>query len=263
MEEATNLFFNLKEKGKQPLFYNGGTEIITFTRNNQIYMDAVIDIKEIPECKVYQVENNKLLIGSVISLTHITEFSLFPLLSEVSKGIADHTSRNKITLGGNLCGMIPYREAILPFLLTNSDVVIAGKDGIKAAPIQKVFHERFSLNDGEFIVQILVDIEDISLPFVHIKKTRIGDIGYPLVTIAALRKEREIRIALSGVTDFPFRALEMERVLNQQGISPKQKVNLALDALSVPIKNDLHGSAEYREFVLENLLFEVIKELGE
>ena len=73
--------------------------------------------------------------------------------------MADHTARGKITLGGNICAQIFYREAVLPFLLADSQVVIVGPDGIRVSPINEIFHKQLQLKKGEFLVQIATDKE--------------------------------------------------------------------------------------------------------
>ena len=83
---------------------------------NVIHTNAVIDIKDIPECRTLQFERHHLALGSALTLTEITENGGFPLLSKAAREVADHTARNKITLGGNICGQIFYREAVLPFI---------------------------------------------------------------------------------------------------------------------------------------------------
>ena len=91
----------------------GGTEFITFARTNKKKPDVVIDIKGIPECMRLEVIGDELIIGAAVSLTTIVESNLFPLLGETLQRIADHTSRNKITIGGNLNSHFIYREGIL------------------------------------------------------------------------------------------------------------------------------------------------------
>lgn len=55
--EATALFAALERDGKRPLYYGGGTEIITLSRLNLVRTAAVIDIKSIPECRSLDVDN--------------------------------------------------------------------------------------------------------------------------------------------------------------------------------------------------------------
>ena len=50
IQEALNLFVELNKTGRKPVYFSGGTEIITLGRLNLVTGDAVIDLKEIPEC---------------------------------------------------------------------------------------------------------------------------------------------------------------------------------------------------------------------
>ena len=114
----------LSEQGKMPCYFSGGTEFITFARVNKLNADAVIDIKGIPECNVLEIQGNQLVIGAAVSLNKITDSKLFPLLGQTVKKIADHTSRNKITIGGNINSELIYRESVLPLLLSDAKVKI-------------------------------------------------------------------------------------------------------------------------------------------
>lgn len=47
-----------------------------------------------------------MIFGAGVTLTELEDKNLFPLLSKSASEVADHTARNKITLGGNICGHI-------------------------------------------------------------------------------------------------------------------------------------------------------------
>ncbi|WP_314590470.1 FAD binding domain-containing protein [Paenibacillus terrigena] len=256
--EAVELFRQLYAQGKNPMYFSGGTEIITWARMNAIRPGAVIDLKSIPECNVIQFQINHLVIGSCVPLSMLTTVNLFPLLSETAQGAADQTARNKITFGGNICGRIYYREAVLPLLLSNSRMLIAGLKGMREVSIHHVFVQQMRLESGEFLVQMITDREYLALPYVHVKKRQIGNVGYPLVTLAALKKDHQIRTAYSGVCAFPFRSIEMEQVLNDPMLSIEAKVDQAIDKLPAPVLTNTEGSAGYRKFVLKHTLIETL-----
>lgn len=260
--EATSLFTDLDEKGRSPLFFSGGTEVITLGRLNLMKTGAVIDIKDILECNVMELNENSLVIGAAKTLTDMEEMNLFPLLSKTVREIADRTARNKITVGGNICGQIFYREAVLPFLLADSQMVIAGSQGIKTVPIGEIFNEQLLLNQGEFLVQIKTNRRYIDMPFMSIKRRRQWNTGYPLITVAALKAEQKVRVAISGLTHFPFRTSQIEDSLNRTELSYEGRIDLALSRLDVPVLNDTEGSSRYRLFVLKNTLYDVLHELG-
>ena len=241
--EAVEMFGELHAKGKEPIFYNGGTEIITMMRIHSLYTEAraVIDIKTIPECTYTGFQGDRLVIGSSIPLAQLQEMPEFPLLGKTCSRIADHTSREKITIGGNICGNIKYKEAVLPLLLTDCDLVIAGDNGINEMPIQQVFDKRMLLAPGSFIVQVLVKKHFLDLPFVSKKMTRIDRIGYPLLTVSALQAGEQARFAFSGLCDFPFRSNIVEDALNNQDWSLEKRITNAISQIPAPLLDDAEG----------------------
>ncbi|WP_027410768.1 FAD binding domain-containing protein [Anoxybacteroides tepidamans] len=263
ISEAVQLFEQIQKQGKTPLYYNGGTEIITLSRLNLVFADAVIDIKHIPECRVLDRKQNELTLGAALSLTTIEEANPFPLLAKAASEVADHTARNQITLGGNVCGQIFYRETVLPLLLADCDVVIAGKSGLRQHSIHEVFDQHIRLEPGEFLVQIKVDPIYTTMPHIHIKRRKQGNVGYPLVTVSMIKKERDLRVAFSGVCPFPFRSQAVEEQLNARHLPIETRIVRALQQLPEPILDDVEGSAEYRLFVLKNILTDMLIALEE
>ncbi|MEL1135006.1 FAD binding domain-containing protein [Desulfitobacterium sp. THU1] len=262
MMEAVDTFRLLNTQGKAPLYFNGGTEIITMARRSHIFTEAVIDIKGIPECNTLYIQNEKLVIGASVALTQLEESNIFPLLGRASRKVADHTVRNKLTVGGNICGRITFREAVLPFLLSDSKVVLAEQTGIRNVPINQVFNKTLNLEEGEFLVQLVTDVGYSQFPFMSIKKTKQEKSAYPLISIDSLKKDGQIRFAFSGVCPFPFRSSNIEQVLNDKTIPLELRINKALSILPAPINNNIEASAEYREFVLKNTLSDIILMLG-
>ncbi|MED4402641.1 FAD binding domain-containing protein [Metabacillus fastidiosus] len=262
IDEAAALYNSLKEKEKKPIYYSGGTEILTLGRLNLVEAGAVIDLKNIPECLLHEKNEKKLITGSCLTLTEIEGKNYFPLLSAAASEVADHTARNKITLGGNICGQIFYREAVLPFLLANSDVHIAGTEGVKTYPILSVFDESLQLKEGQFLTGISTDVHYLSLPYIHIKRRKQWETGYPLLTAAGLKINGQLRFAFSGLCPFPFRSLEMELELNRN-IENEEKVRNAISYVPSPILDDVEGSSAYRLFVLKNILLDILREMGE
>lgn len=250
VEDAADIFMDLHKHNKNPLYYGGGTEIITMARLNKINTGAVIDIKEIPECRDIKVNENKIIIGAAATLTEISEANIFPLLNKVLKNLADHTSRCKITIGGNICGKIPYREGVMPFMLCDSSLEIFGHDGFKTVNINSIFNETLKLHKGEFITRIITDKKYASMPYMAIKKTRSEKVDYPLISVAALKDGNKVKAAFSGVCNYPF-------VLD--------KINSKSYESSFPdsVITDILGSAEYRSFVLKNVVKDIMNNLEE
>lgn len=258
LKEAVDLHQYLDQHKKQPMFFSGGTELITLGRIGLANTEAVIDIKDIPECNVMQVSADYLLLGSTLSLTSIEEANLFPLLTKTASEIADHTARGKISLGGNICARIFYREAVLPFLLSDSQVLIVGPEGKRLVPINEIFQEKLQLKKGEFLIQLATETRFIAAPFFTFKRRQQWNTGYPLITVAALKIDHEVRVAISGLCPFPFRSKELEASLNKRDLPVSSRLDEGISKIPKPILEDVEGSAKYRLFVLRNLLADML-----
>lgn len=261
--DTIKLYHDLDSMGKKPLYYSGGTEFISMARMHNVYSEAVIDIKGIPELNIYEVKEDELTIGAAVTLTQIAELDLFPLLSLTVKRIADHTIQDKITLGGNIAGTIIYRESVLPLMVVDADIVIAGKDGILRLPLKDVFNKIIKLDKGDLICQIIIKKEYVDLPSIHVKRTKIEKIDYPLVTIAALKKNNKLNIAFSGLGEYPFRSSRFEQLLNDHKANKNDNINAAINSLDSLIRDDLHGSSEYKKFMLHTMILEVLENFEE
>lgn len=264
ISEALHIFSELDAKGKEPIYYSGGTEILTLGRLDLLYTEAVIDIKHIPESRMLSLVGEDLKIGSQVSLTQVIESEVYPLLSKTANQIADRTVRNKITVGGNICGYIYFREAVLPFLLADSRAAIAGPSGIRTVDFTDFFYKRPHFKKGEFLVYIITNHHLTKQPFFSEKVRKQGTVGYPLVTLAALKVDGMFRLAISGLCPYPFRPLKMEAILNQKSMTLEERWQLALDTLpKEDILDDIEGSSEYRLFRLKQLIFKVFTNGGE
>lgn len=262
IQEAVDLFQRLDEQGKRPMYLSGGTEIITLGRRNFVYTEAVIDLKQIPQCRSMAVKEQKLVLGSALTLSELHDAKVFPLLGETGAGIADRTSRNLITLGGNLCSRFIYREAVLPLLLTDSELTIAGPAGIRQLPIGQIFNGTLQLGRGEFLVHSMTNTLYLSMPYVTLKKRKVAAIDYPVVTLTALKTTSGIRFAFSGLCEFPFRSAGLEGVLNERNLPVEERIRLAAAQLPAPILSDIKASAPYREFVWKTALTDILSILG-
>lgn len=258
IEEAVQIFHSLSSNGKKVIYYGGGTEFISMARAHNVYADAVIDIKGIPECNVQEILDDKLFIGSAVTLTSIAEANLFPLLGLTVQRVADHTIQDKITLGGNIAGTIIYHEAVLPLMVADSEVMIANLNGTRVVPLNNIFNKRINLNKGDLIVNLIINNKFLQLPYMHAKRTKSEKIDYPLITLSALKADGKINIAFSAVCSYPFRSPLMEQNLNDTMLTYGERVNNAIFNVPDLILSDLSGSADFRRFKLQRMLLEVL-----
>lgn len=259
--EAVRAFLDLEARGRRPAYMGGGTEILTRSRLEDVAVGAVVDLKGIPDCRILGRRDGNLVLGSALSLAEISGENPWPLFSLAAGRVADHTTRRQITLGGNIAGEIPYREAVLPLLLARTTARVAGPRGIREASFQDVFDGVLGLGPGEFLVQVSVPEEDVALPGTSVKRTRLDWVDYPLVTVAAQKRKGRVEVALSGVLSFPFRSRAVEAILNDGGGGLSDRIGRALRELPGAVLDDVHGSSAYRTFVLGHTLEDVLASL--
>lgn len=259
--EALELFEEKHKEGKNPLYYSGGTETVTYARKKLINTGAVIDLKAIPECISFSEEQDKIIYGAALSLNEIVEKTSFKLMGNVARKIADHTVRNRLSLGGNICGRLFYREAILPIMVADGKIVVAGKDGIKKISVLEFFDKKINLKNGEILLQVEIHKKYSTLSHYNERKEKQGEIDYPLFHIAAIKGEENIRFAFSGICAYPFRSLELEDVLNDKKKSFEERAQYAVENLPSNARNDMFASSEFRKFLFKNSIINTLKNL--
>ncbi len=261
LEEAVDAYRAAAEAGKEPLYYAGGTEVVSYARQGLIAPGAVVDLKRVPACRVHDVDGEALVFGACLTLNELVADARFPLLSKAAH-IIDHTIRNRLTLGGNVVGRLPYRETLLPFLVADGAAVLYGPDGERTVPLAEIFRARLRLKDGEILVQLRVPQRMTEAPWSYDRRVRQNQLDYPIVTGCFLRWEDEIRMALTGTFGFPLRSSEAEAVLNDASIPAEDRPGQALAAVAFDVFDDERASADYRQALTEMVIAEALAELG-
>ncbi len=260
--EAVELYAALEADQKKPLYYSGGTEIISYSRHGKLLFGALIDINKIEQTKVFKVEEGKLLAGAGVSLSALADQNLYPLLARAARGVADRTVRNRLSLGGNICSRLPYREAVLPFLLAEAEALIFGPGGSRSEPLRALFDKRLRITPGELLVQLSLPENNIRLKAWGKRREKHGPVDYPLLHTNAVLCENHLCVAVSGLCAFPFRSAEVEEALNDKNLSVQGRIDKAIAMLPAAIRSDDLASNEYREALWRQDLAEMVKEMG-
>jgi CO/xanthine dehydrogenase FAD-binding subunit len=262
-EEAVSFFTRLDSEEKKPLYYAGGTEIITFCRQQKLTPGALVDLKKIPETNVFERNSDHLIFGANLSLSRIADENHYPLLALIAKQIADRTVRNRLTLGGNCCGQLPYREALLPFLLTDAEVVLAGPEGRRTERMTTLFDKRIKLMKGELLLQFKIPEAKLELPFHTRRRVKQGPVDYPLYHLGCIREDQELKLAVAGLCAFTFRSSDLEQVLNDRALNSSEAIRTMIAKLPGDIRTDQRGSAAFRKALFEKDLEQLLTEMEE
>src|SRR5699024_12466634 len=91
---------------------------------------------------------------------------------------------------------------------------------------------KFKLQKSEFIVQIIVEQKYTQLPFYYYRQTKQSTVNYPIVSVASIKSDNDIRVAFSGITSFPFRGIEIEQILNEVSVySYRGKIQTVIEKI--------------------------------
>jgi CO/xanthine dehydrogenase FAD-binding subunit len=262
LAEAVEAFVRAEAEGSAPLYYAGGTEILTMAREGKIHPAVLIDLKAIPECRELGRDGDHLVIGAALSLNEVIEAELFPLLNATAARVADHTIRNRLSLGGNVAGRLPYRETALPLLAAQAEVEIHGPLGQRREPIERVFSRRLELARGELVVRVRVSGEAARSPWYHGRRERGTRVDYPLATVCLLELRGVLRAALSGACAYPLGPAELDSLLGDRSGDSGRRAARIVEHLGPRIKEDFRASAQYRSFLLELLFTEGLERIS-
>ncbi len=228
--------------GDSALYYAGGTEILSLTRSGHYAPTAVIDIKYIAECSERGAKGESLFFGSNLSLSELADDSSFPLLAAAARGVADRTVRNRIRLGANCAGRLPYREALLPFLALGAIAHLAGPGQAgrlerRELGLWSLHDKRLLLGPGELLLGFSIRAEEAALPWFYERSTKGGRVDYPIASLCMVARGETLSAAVSGAFEHPVRAEAKARPLGLSDFPPT--------------RSDQRASAAYRAAMLD------------
>ena len=253
LEEAVEAHGRALAENTGVRFLSGGTELVTMARDNRLSTPAFVDLKAVPECRGIAVVDGELVVGACATLNEVIQHDAWDLLSQACRGIADHTVRNTLTVGGNAAGMLPYREALLPFLAGRGSVTIGGEHGTRRVPVREIFNKRLRLQDGEFLVDLRVSESTCNNASYYRRHTKDSRVDYPVVSLSMVKDDAGFHAAFAGVASYPIVDDELDATLSSAE-SAEARAERAVTELADRIRGDMRGSAEYRRFLLRDAL---------
>lgn len=260
VDEALVAWQDAKNDGRRVRYFGGGTELVTGARERAGEFDTLIDLKRIPELSEFDPAARRF--GSAIRLSRLTDECGLPLVAKAAAGVADRTVRNSITLGGNLCSRLPYRETMLPLLLFDATITLAGPNGRRSVAAGTLCVKRLELLPGELVVSVELPEAAENEGFYQ-RRTRDSRVDYPLVTLCMARVDGELRFAVGGAYGYPVRCAEAEGG-DADGLSDRARARAEALADTIPDRlwSDMRASAEYRRELLVLALIDGLAHFG-
>ena len=265
VEETVSVLSRLGETAR---LYAGGTELLLAMKSGLLAYDDLVNVKSVPglDAITRDERSGVLNVGSAATHSAVERSSVvrehFPLLADVERHVANVRVRNVGTLGGNLCFAEPHSDPGALLLLYDAEAEIAGPAGRRTIPVEELQTGPYetSLAPDELLTAILVS------PLPEGMRGAYQKFGYhhrPTLGIAAAIRASngvidEVRLAVGSVSPIPRRLREAERLIEGElvsSVASGESTAVAeagrVAAQAADAMDDLHGSAEYKEHLVE------------
>ncbi len=238
--------------------FAGGTDLLVKMEYKKVRPKSILDLKGISELEYLIVEEDKLRIGSMTTITEIAENGFikdnYPFLSDAALKLASWQIRNTATIGGNICNASPSAEMIPPLIVLDSNVIVVGPDGEREMSLKE-----FLVGPGKTALKKQELLKEIKVP--KLPKNSIGvyecrkwrrSMDVAIVNLAVFLSFngeviKDARVCLGAVGPTAFRSVKTENILINNNLNEDliaEAVRAAVND-SKPI-SDVRSSADYR-----------------
>jgi CO/xanthine dehydrogenase FAD-binding subunit len=255
----------------------GGTDLLVKARANVWELDAVVDIKNIPELMTLTINGDGLSIGASVPCYQVYDNSevaaQYPAIIDSVSIIGGIQIQSRAGLGGNLCNAAPSGDGI-PALIAHSAVAkIASVNGTREVAVEDFCTgpSRTVLEAGELLVSIEVPKPAPNSGAAYTRfiprnemDIAVAGVGVFVQLDASGQNFESARIALASVGPTPILASAAGDSLAGKPVNDDTiaaAAALAKDA-ATPI-TDMRGTIEQRRQLVEVLTGRMIKQAVE
>ena len=252
----------------------GGTDLLVKARANVWELDAVVDIKNIPELMTLTINGGGLSIGAAVPCYQVYDNSevaaQYPGIVDGASIIGGIQIQSRAGLGGNLCNAAPSGDGI-PALIAHSAVAkIASVNGTREVAVEDFCTgpSRTVLEAGELLVSIEVPKPAANSGAAYTRfiprnemDIAVAGVGVFVQLDASGQNFESARIALASVGPTPILASAAGDSLAGKPVNDETIAAAAAlaKAAATPI-TDMRGTIEQRRQLVEVLTGRMIKQ---
>jgi len=239
----------LKAERPEAVPIAGGTDVMVDLNFDRARPDALLNLNEVPELRVWGREDGSLRLGAGLTFAELMEPALasaVPALAEAARTVGGPQIRNRGTLGGNLGTASPAGDALPPLLVAGAEVEVASLRGKRQLELADflVGPKRNALAPDELVVAVRVPATQGPQTFMKIGPRNAMVIAVVSLALAVDRERDELRAAYGSAGPVP---LLVTAPLSERASVPEQ-----VAAAARPI-DDVRGTAAYRRHALKVL----------
>jgi len=260
----------LSKHGGKAKLLAGGHSLVPMLNLRLIAPGRLIDVSRLAELQYIQEETGQLRIGALTTHNAILRSSAVaagcPIMTEAYAHVANHSIRNRGTLGGNLCHNDPAFEMPLVVSLLGGTMVARSARSSRTITAAKFFKAPFEtdLAADEMLVEVRLPrmAPGHGYSFLEVSQ-RLGDralLAAGCLLTIRYGTCRDVRIGFRNAGHDIFRVAAAEREVEGKPASAGV-IEAAAEAAasSITPEADMHADAAYRRDVAATLVRRMLR----
>lgn len=263
----------LEIKDEKTYFIAGGTDLIIKLKNNKIFDYSLIDLTKVESLKKFNFTDEKIYIGSMITMTELLENEIikkeFKSLYQAAYHLGSEQIRNLATVGGNIANASQSADVVLALYSLGAEIkVLNSNSEEKVVSIDEIVigKEKTSLKNDEVITEIILKrnknrIESFNKVGAR-KAVTISKISCALNLEEIEGKIKNASIYFGAVGIVPNRAKVLEnyfigKTLEEINVEDIKDLSTKEIDLAIPTRS----SRNYKRIAVRGLMEDLIKDL--
>ena len=265
LDEALTQYAELGSKCK---ILAGGTDVLVEMHGGHKFYDLLMDIKNIEELNgVDYTTENGLVIGAATTHRYLERLpmikEIYPALYEGVSQVGCVQTRQRGTIGGNICNAAPSGETIGPLMALNARVIVQSIKGEREIPFNEFFigPKKTALLEGELLIKILVPTPAPNSSSAYTKFTRRKAMDLALLgsavdlTLGNGEMCENVRVSLTTAAPTVIRAKQTEAFLIGKVLTEDvMKEAGEIASAEAKPRSSWRSSEEYRREVLKAIV---------
>jgi len=254
--------------------FAGGTDLMVLLEAGKLPHHKFVSIWDLPELRGIEVTPAHLTLGALTTYTELRRHEIiaaeFPLLCQAAAETGSIATQNRGTLGGNIANASPAADSPPALFVYDAELELVSARGARWVPYHGFWsgYKQMDLRGDELIRQIRLPRKKSGWKQYYRKVgTRRAQAISKVCFAGAAKVDAgrivDVRIALGSVAPTVLRAVETEKILRGERLSPAI-LPAAQEVLAREIApiDDMRSTSRYRRRVAQNLLAEFCEALS-
>jgi CO/xanthine dehydrogenase FAD-binding subunit len=277
MEAPRDLATALERMAREPGAWKpfaGGTDLMVLLEAGKLPHHKFVNIWGLPELRGIEVSPAHVTLGALTTYTELRRHEIiareFPLLCQAAAETGSIATQNRGTLGGNIANASPAADSPPALFVYDAELELVSARGARWVPYHGFWsgYKQIDLRSGEVIRRIRLPREKSGWKQYYRKVgTRRAQAISKVCFAGAARVDAgrimDVRIALGSVAPTVLRAVQTEKTLRGERLSPAI-LHAAQEVLAREIApiDDMRSTSRYRRRIVQHLLAEFCEALS-